>query len=437
MKRAWMLWSVAVIAVITAAGCETNGVGSWSSRWPRPKQDVTSEPIKEKPITGDAGESPIAQLDTSKEPPPGGVDQLATKVQTFVSQFPADDRDRAAGVTAAAPTSAPAVAQKVETPVTAPIPIARVPEAATPTAVMANVPAVSANTQSPKPVAKEAAASPKPVQIVPEGSTVLPRIEITEVRAAAIPAAASQPSAAAANQPVQPIAPAPATDGIGSRIAELEQAVAMHPQQMEDQFKLRMLYVVTGQDDKAIGPMNGMDPIQTELISGIFRLMVGARDMLRSPASAGPAALVAAQEVQRLLGQQASVIIPKIALVTRVNSFGDYDAVNPPKFTAGQPVHVFLYAEVGNFRSESTSDGRLRTWLAEKVEIFNQAGKVIWERSEPSIEDRVYSARRDFFMTMEIQLPAETPAGEYVLKATVEDKLGATTDQQRMSFTIQ
>jgi hypothetical protein len=39
-------------------------------------------------------------------------------------------------------------------------------------------------------------------------------------------------------------------------------------------------------------------------------------------------------------------------------------------------------------------------------------------------------------MTMEIQLPADTPAGEYVLKATVEDKLGATTDQQRMSFTI-
>ena len=43
---------------------------------------------------------------------------------------------------------------------------------------------------------------------------------------------------------------------------------------------------------------------------------------------------------------------------------------------------------------------------------------------------------RDFFAPLEMKLPATLPPGEYVLKAGVEDKLGATTDQQRLTFTI-
>jgi hypothetical protein len=49
----------------------------------------------------------------------------------------------------------------------------------------------------------------------------------------------------------------------------------------------------------------------------------------------------------------------------------------------------------------------------------------------------VLSPRRDFFIPIEVRLNATTPPGEYVLKAGIEDKLGATTDQQRMTFTIE
>ena len=135
--------------------------------------------------------------------------------------------------------------------------------------------------------------------------------------------------------------------------------------------------------------------------------------------------------------QQSPVIIPKIALVTRVNSFGDYEAVNPAKFPAGQGVHVFLYTEISNFRSAPTPDGRLRTLLAETVEIFDPTGKIIWKQTADNIEDKVLSPRRDFFIPVEVRLPASTPAGEYTLKATIEDKLGATTDQQKMTFVIE
>ncbi|MEP0844863.1 MAG: hypothetical protein HRF43_19350, partial [Phycisphaerae bacterium] len=137
-----------------------------------------------------------------------------------------------------------------------------------------------------------------------------------------------------------------------------------------------------------------------------------------------------------LLAEQAPVWIPKIALVTRVNSFGDYEPVTPPRFPADAGVHVFLYTEVANFRSAPTPDGRLRTLLSARVEIYDPAGKVIWETSAPRIEDRVFTPRRDFFVPIEVRLPADTPPGEYVLKVTIEDQLGATADQQRMTLTI-
>jgi hypothetical protein len=225
-------------------------------------------------------------------------------------------------------------------------------------------------------------------------------------------------------------------DGVSALIAQLENAIRLHPQQIEDQFKLRLLYAATGQEDRAVGPMEGVDPVQGELVAAVLRAVVSARRSMQDPITASAQALNAAEELRRLVGQQSAVMVPRLALVTRVNSFGDYEAVSPPRFPAGEPVHVFLYTEVKNFRSQTTAEGRLRTLLGERVEIFDSAGKIVWQRSEASIEDLTLSARTDFFMTMELELPPDTPAGDYVLKVTVEDKLGATTDQQRLGFTI-
>ena len=35
-----------------------------------------------------------------------------------------------------------------------------------------------------------------------------------------------------------------------------------------------------------------------------------------------------------------------------------------------------------------------------------------------------------------INLPGELPAGDYILKVTVEDKIGATADQQKLTFSV-
>jgi hypothetical protein len=119
-----------------------------------------------------------------------------------------------------------------------------------------------------------------------------------------------------------------------------------------------------------------------------------------------------------------------------VNSFGSYDEVDPAEFPAGQNIHVFCYTEVDNFRYEPTGNGKLHSLMSQEIQIYNSRGKIIWEKKAPKIEETVRTPRRDFFIPFEIYIPAGPPPGEYVLKVTIEDKIGMTTDQQRLTFTV-
>jgi hypothetical protein len=180
-----------------------------------------------------------------------------------------------------------------------------------------------------------------------------------------------------------------------------------------------------------------MDPIQSELLTAVVRTVVSSRQAMLSPTSANNAALTAADELRRLLGQQAGVSVPRLALVTRVSSYGDYEEIIPLRFKSGSEIHAYAYTEVANFRSEPVDGDRLRTLLSERVQVFDGSGKVVWERIENNIEDRVRTPRRDFFIPFPVRLPAGLAPGEYVLKVTVEDRIGGTTDQKRLSFSIQ
>lgn len=405
---------------------------------------------------GDRAANPDQSLESDAVSASPGVDQ---RVQSFVAQFPPDDRDHQVRPTpsqspnpATQPAGQPLTAKPPAAPDTiatttlatkaTPAPITRATGANRPV-VQAMRPAELLASSSPttQPARMDIQASPQPMtnkMLLPLPEPGRPKVEIIDVRPAA--GATTMPSAAeplsSANQPVQHVATTRPAD-LGAVLAGLEETVKAHPEQLDDQFKLRLLYLATDQDEKAAGPISAGDPPQARLATTLFEVLSATKAAIRQPASAPAPALLAADELRRLLGQQSPVVIPKIALVRGVNSFGDYEAVNPPKFPAGQGVAVFLYTEVANFRSEPIADGRLRTLLAEKVEIFNSAGKVIWQQAADSIEDKVFSPRRDFFIPLEVRLPAETPPGEYVLKVTIEDKLGATTDQRRLTFTIE
>jgi hypothetical protein len=447
MKTARMPSSFVLAAISLAVGCSLEDTQHWS--WSRPAPPLTSAPIVTPPDVAMPEDADTAE---DGEPLDDSVASLAQRIQVYAGRFPQDDLHRKAapptdvpadatgdlpaepaGSTAQPPEApdqaAPSEAQAAPTLTIPPMALARAAVDEQPTPAPATGTVVNA----------AVAASPSPVEIgtnTVEPGNRLPRIELLDVRpVTTAPAdAVGQPFTGAANQPVLGPDHAASAASLSALIEQLEQEVSLHPRQLDDQFRLRLLYMATGQDDKAAGPIDGSDPVQSELLSALFRLLTATRHTLQAPNPSIPSALAEAEELRRLIAQQSPVQILKLALVTRVNSFGDYRAVTPPRFPAGQPVHVFLYTEITNFRSEPTDDNRLRTLLAEKVEVFDSDGSLIWQRSEPHIEDLTLSPRRDFFMAMEIQLPDTLAAGEYVLKVTVEDKLGATMDQRRMNL---
>jgi hypothetical protein len=266
-----------------------------------------------------------------------------------------------------------------------------------------------------------------------------PRVELVSVRPVVRPVGSVDDEVtASANQPAEDLDTSKAHTGLTRLVDELETSVQADPRQLDHQLELRMLYLALGRVEQATRPFDGLDPLQTEVLATFCRVMASTREVILDPETPSPraSALAAAEDLRRLLGQQSPVIIQKMVLVTRVNSFGDYEAIMPPRFSGGGAVRAFVYTEVSNFRSEPTGDGRIRTLLSETVEIYDANGNRIWHRVEPEIEDQVLSARRDFFIPFPIVLPDTTPPGQYILKVTIEDKIGATTDQRRMTFTI-
>lgn len=435
-----------MMVVVGLAGCEGSFLKPARKGSGKPVSSPPSEPSdsSEQPIRPRYAATHAPTVDPVSETHDPAIAQLDDKIKQYAGRFPASDLDRKVN---------PAPVQ----PARRPAPVARTPARTTADTVVTPVPAPpdrSASASPNQPVyaqpapapshepAKAAVASPQPQRVPPVPKTDVSnelRVELVDVRPAhSAPESvtdASSASATPANQPIRTAADEAPADASGL-IQQLEKSVSQNPQQLDDQFKLRLLYLATGQTDKAANLSKEMDPVQGEMLSTLFKALTSTREALRDPTTAASTALTAVDELHRLLSEQSPIIISKIELITSVNSFGDYEAVSPARFPAGQPVHVFCYVEIANFHSEPTTDGRLRTVLSAKLEVFDATGQVIWQRSVPTIEDRSRTPRRDFFVPLEVKLPATLPAGEYVLKVTIEDKLGATTDQQRKTFTI-
>ena len=68
--------------------------------------------------------------------------------------------------------------------------------------------------------------------------------------------------------------------------------------------------------------------------------------------------------------------------------------------------------------------------------VLSADGKSMWQREEPEIKDICRQRRTDFFLAQRVTLPPTLPAGEYVLKVYVEDKLSGRASEATHPFTI-
>jgi hypothetical protein len=233
-------------------------------------------------------------------------------------------------------------------------------------------------------------------------------------------------------------APVQQVDTFEQRLKELEGRVAKEPNDLEAQYKLRMMYMLAGQDDKALAPTEGANEEIQETIQAHFRALKAAQSSSgRDPAINANNQLEKIEELGNILRVRADLQVPRVALCTAIDGFGRYTPIEPAQFQAGQKNRVLLYIEVDNFRSEKTASGMYRTLLSVRQCLLNKSGEELWSTHDANIEDLARQRRRDFYLTIgPLSIPKTLGPDEYVLKVEVEDVLGGKINSNVAKFKL-
>jgi hypothetical protein len=132
---------------------------------------------------------------------------------------------------------------------------------------------------------------------------------------------------------------------------------------------------------------------------------------------------------------EADLTLPKLALASRVDSFGVYTPVEGT-FEGGRRHSVIIYCEVANFVSDKGKDGWYTTRLAQQESLIAEDGLLVWRPSAEEVEDRSLNQRKDFYLVKKLTIPENLAAGHYTLRMAVTDRTGNKISMAKMPIEI-
>jgi hypothetical protein len=207
---------------------------------------------------------------------------------------------------------------------------------------------------------------------------------------------------------------------------------------IEKQVHLRMLYLMSGQQERALQAIPGLDPADQEFWQQTFWGLTNYFDTASIPSSPDRAAQTVAQMTNAVLRLQekARLELRNVAFCHKISSFGNYEKYPRDEFSPGQ--EVLLYAEVANIHSEPISDGKFRTNLKSTLEIYRHGpqGELIERIDLPETVDVCRTHRRDYFHSYQFTIPAKLALGPHVLKLSVEDQLSRRVGTYTLNFMV-
>ncbi len=207
---------------------------------------------------------------------------------------------------------------------------------------------------------------------------------------------------------------------------------------LEKQVHLRMLYLMSGQQERALQAIPGLEPADQEFWQHTFWGLADYFDVNSMPASADRAAQTVTQLTNAVLRLQekARLELRNVTFCHKISSFGNYEKYPRDEFSPGQ--EVLLYAEVGNTHSESTADGKFKTSLKSTLEIYRHGtqSELIDRIELPVTDDVCRTHRRDYFHSYQFTIPAKLALGPHVLKLTVEDQLSRRVGTYTLNFMV-
>lgn len=223
-------------------------------------------------------------------------------------------------------------------------------------------------------------------------------------------------------------------------VAEIEPGDDAEQQQryIEKHVDLRLLYLIAGRQERALEAIPGIEPADQEFWQQMFWSMTNYFDDEAIPDEAERAAQTVAQLRSALmrLKEKARLGLRNVTFCHKISSYGNYEEFDRNEFSPGQP--VLLYAEVDNFKSERTSEGKYRTILKSTIEVYKAGpqGDLVHREEFPATEDLCRNQRRDYFHSYEFTIPERISLGPHVLKLTVEDQLSRKVATYTVKFQV-
>jgi hypothetical protein len=160
-----------------------------------------------------------------------------------------------------------------------------------------------------------------------------------------------------------------------------------------------------------------------ELIASVMDALTNFRNALRADNN-----MLMSRKVRPILDladrvrAQADLVIPTLALCTKVDGFGIYEPIEPARFTAMKPHEIIVYCEVENFASQQNEKKMWETKLSQEVVLYTETGLPVWQDKTESIPDLARNRRHDFFVVKKTKFPPNITLGRYLLKVTIVDQ---------------
>lgn len=203
---------------------------------------------------------------------------------------------------------------------------------------------------------------------------------------------------------------------------------------------LRMLYLMTGQNDRAMEAIKGLDGDEQEFWQHLLWSIANYFDVHGLPRANDRATQTVAElrTATQKLKAQADLELRSVTFCQRIDSYGNFERLSRDQFPAGSA--VLLYAEVENFACQPAEGDRQMTSLRSTIDFFKTG--VSTEKPIQSIpfkvtQDYCRTKRRDFYLAFEFSIPQHLESGVYTLVLRTEDLIGKKVATSRINFSIE
>jgi len=285
-------------------------------------------------------------------------------------------------------------------------------------------------------------------------------------------------------------------DSMARELVEQEGLVKANPNNVQNQLRLRMMYVALGRHEDALAFISGTNQANHQEITEYVRRFVptetrpavaapqGFDSPTPPPQRTAPAPARSAQrdpqptrvarrdpkptrpvetawtppppqnrtpepvterpEREPLIRRRPietapakTLTIPRAAICKRVNGFGDYESFDGNRFDQDDFPAFQAYIEVENYASTQTRSGMYRTLLAVEQKVIDERGVEVWAQPAKDVVDVNDQPRDTFFLHVgPIRFAQELAEGRYRMIFELTDRTSGQSTRSEVGFEV-